>query len=143
MPLTELFFGTIKALSSAIDAKSPWTAGHSLRVTQYALEIGKEMGLSKKELKDLELAGLLHDVGKIGTYEAILDKAGRLSEEDLEIMRKHPAKGSEIVSAINQLSASIPGIGITMNILTGQVIPMVLQVRKYRLLRGFSRLQIP
>lgn len=108
--LENLFIGTVKSLSSAIDAKSPWTAGHSERVTKYALEIGKVMGLSEKELKDIELAGLLHDVGKIGTYEAILDKPGKLSEEELALMKKHPAKGAEILSTIKQLNEVIPAI---------------------------------
>ena len=99
-----------ESLSSAIDAKSPWTAGHSERVTKYALQIGKEMGLSEKELKDLELAGLLHDVGKIGTYESILDKPGKLTDEERAIMRQHPAKGAEILAPIKQWKDIIPGV---------------------------------
>lgn len=108
--LEELFIGTVKSLSSAIDAKSPWTAGHSERVTRYALDIGREMGLSEKELKQLELAGILHDVGKIGTYEAILDKPGRLTEDELKIMRLHPGKGAEILGPIKNLKDMIPAI---------------------------------
>ncbi len=108
--LKELFLGTVKSLSSAIDAKSPWTAGHSERVTKYTLYIGKEMGFSEKELKELELAGLLHDIGKIGTYEAILDKPGKLTDEELNLMRQHPTKGAEILEPINQFKNIIPGI---------------------------------
>ena len=108
--LEELFIGVVKSLSSAIDAKSPWTAGHSERVTRYALDIAKQMGLPEKELKDLELAGLLHDVGKIGTYEAILDKPGRLTDEELSVVRRHPAKGAEILAPIKQLKDIIPGV---------------------------------
>lgn len=108
--LEDLFLGIVKSLSSAIDAKSPWTAGHSERVTKYALQIGKEMRLSEQELKNLELAGLLHDVGKIGTYEAVLDKPGKLTDEELKIMRQHPAKGAEILSPIKQLKNIIPAI---------------------------------
>lgn len=108
--LEELFLGTVKSLSSAIDAKSPWTAGHSERVTKYAVDIGKEMGLSEKELKDLELVGLLHDVGKIGTYESILDKPGRLTEEEYMIMKQHPGKGAEILAPIRQMKDFIAGI---------------------------------
>src|SRR4030066_219312 len=99
-----------ESLSSAIDAKSPWTAGHSERVTKYALQIGKEMGLSEKELKDLELAGLLHDVGKIGTYESILDKPGKLTDEERAIMQQHPVMGAEILAPIKQLKDIIPGV---------------------------------
>ncbi|MDI6744997.1 MAG: HD domain-containing protein [Thermodesulfovibrionales bacterium] len=106
----DLFFGVIKTLSSAIDAKSPWTAGHSERVTEYAVEIGKKIGLSQKELKDLELTGLLHDIGKIGTYEYILDKPDKLTDEELKIMRQHPENGAKILFSINQFKDIIPGI---------------------------------
>ena len=108
--LEELFIGTVKSLSSAIDAKSRWTAGHSERVTGYAIKIAKEMGLNGKALKDIELAVLLHDVGKIGTYESILDKPGKLTDEELTIMRQHPAKGAEILASIKQLKDIIPGV---------------------------------
>ncbi|MBI2414079.1 MAG: GAF domain-containing protein [Deltaproteobacteria bacterium] len=108
--LQELFLGTVKSLSSAIDTKSPWTAGHSERVTSYALAIGAEMGFSQKELKDLELAGLLHDIGKLGTYETILDKPGRLTDEEMSIMREHPVKGAAILEPIKLLKNIRPAI---------------------------------
>ncbi|MBI5306977.1 MAG: GAF domain-containing protein, partial [Planctomycetes bacterium] len=101
--LEELFMGTIRSLSSAIDTKSKWTAGHSERMTKYAMQIGKEMGLLENELKNLELAGLLHDIGKIGTYEAVLDKQGKLTDDEVKLIRQHPAKGAEILSPIKQL----------------------------------------
>ena len=108
--LEELFIGTVKSLSSAIDAKSKWTAGHSERVTKYSVEIGKGIGFSEKELRDLELSGLLHDVGKIGTYESILDKAGKLTDEEYVIIKRHPGKGAEILLAIKQMKDIIPGV---------------------------------
>ncbi|MBM2838921.1 MAG: hypothetical protein HW415_1546, partial [Deltaproteobacteria bacterium] len=108
--LEELFISVVKSLSSAIDAKSPWTAGHSERVTKYALDIAKQMGLSEKELKSLELAGLLHDVGKIGTYESILDKPAKLNDEEQAVMRQHPVMGAEILAHIKQLKDIIPGV---------------------------------
>lgn len=108
--LQELFLGTVKSLSSAIDTKSPWTAGHSERVTAYALTIGKEMGFSDREIKDLELAGLLHDIGKLGTYETILDKPGRLTDEEMSIMREHPSKGAAILEPIKLLKKIRPAI---------------------------------
>ena len=106
--IEELFIGTVKTLSEAIDAKSPWTRGHSERVTAIALEIARELGLGDEEIKRLELAGLLHDIGKLGTYEYILDKPGRLTDEELEIMRLHPKKGAEILAPIKQLSDICP-----------------------------------
>jgi len=108
--LKDMFLGTITTLSSAIDAKSPWTAGHSKRVTRYALDMGKEMGLHAKDLKDLEIAGLLHDIGKLGTYQSILDKSYKLTEMETKVLRLHPAKGAEILSPIKQMREIIPAI---------------------------------
>lgn len=108
--LEAFFLGTVSTLSSAIDAKSPWTAGHSMRVTEYAVDIGTNMGLSEKEIRDIELAGLLHDIGKIGTYEGIIDKPGKLNDEEQMIMSQHPVKGAEILSPIKQLKEIIPAI---------------------------------
>ncbi|MBI3585202.1 MAG: GAF domain-containing protein [Nitrospinae bacterium] len=106
--LEDLFVGTVKSLSSAIDAKSKWTAGHSERVTKYAIDIGKGIGLLEKGIKDIELGGLLHDIGKLGTYEAILDKAGRLTDEEFNLIKQHPVKGAEILSPIKQIRHVIP-----------------------------------
>ncbi|MFA5847094.1 MAG: HD domain-containing phosphohydrolase [Thermodesulfovibrionales bacterium] len=108
--MKDLFIGTIKSLSHAIDAKSPWTKGHSDRVTEYTLQIGKEMGLQDKELEVLRVAGLLHDIGKIGTHDTILDKPGKLDSAEYEIVKEHPARGSELLLSINQLSHIIPWI---------------------------------
>jgi len=108
--LKELLIGTVKSLSNAIDAKSPWTAGHSERVTRYALLMGKAMELSARELKDLELAGLLHDVGKIATCDAILDKPGTLTREEYGDVQKHPQCGAELLQPIKQLKTIIPVI---------------------------------
>lgn len=108
--LEGLFLGVVKTLSEAIDAKSPWTQGHSERVTEISITIGRQMGLDEKTLKDLRLAGLLHDIGKLGTYEHILDKPGKLTPEELSIMRLHPEKGAGILAHIKQMSHIIPGI---------------------------------
>ena len=108
--LEEFSIGTITALAEAIDAKSPWTRGHSDRVTGIALHIGKELGLSEDELKDLRIAGLLHDIGKIGTDELILNKPGKLTEDELSEIRKHPGKGVEILAPIKKLTNILPTI---------------------------------
>jgi len=108
--LKDMLLGTITTLSSAIDAKSPWTAGHSKRVTRYALDIGKEMGLPAKDLKDLEMAGLLHDIGKLGTYQSILDKSYKLTERETKVLRLHPVKGVEILLPIKQMREITPAI---------------------------------
>jgi putative nucleotidyltransferase with HDIG domain len=106
----ELFTNTAKALTSAIDAKSPWTRGHSERVTKVATTIGKELGLSQKELEDLSFAGLFHDIGKIGTAEHIIDKPGKLTDEEFTIMKDHPLQGVEILKSVKQFANIIPGI---------------------------------
>jgi putative nucleotidyltransferase with HDIG domain len=101
--LEELFLGAVKSLTDAVDAKSPWTRGHSERVTAYAMAIGRELGLSETQMKTLRLAGLLHDVGKIGTYDAILDKPDRLTPEEFALVKQHPDKGARIIEDIKQL----------------------------------------
>jgi PAS domain S-box-containing protein len=108
--LQELFIGTVKSLSRAIDAKSSWTAGHSERVTKYALLLGKELGFSDHMLRDLELVGLLHDVGKLGTFDVILDKNGKLTADEYEDIKQHPCRGAELLRPIKQLKHIIPGV---------------------------------
>ncbi len=106
--LDRLNWGTLNALARAIDAKSPWTAGHSERVTELALKIGRELGLGPKELEALHRGGLLHDIGKIGIPAVILDKAGRLTEQEALIMREHPRKGARILEPIPAYAEVIP-----------------------------------
>ncbi|HLG29610.1 MAG TPA: HD-GYP domain-containing protein [Candidatus Brocadiales bacterium] len=108
--LQELLLNTVKTLVSTIDAKSPWTKGHSERVTELALIIGKEMGLSQKELDELRFAGLLHDIGKIGTAEYIIDKPGKLTDEEFAIVKEHSLKGAEIIKPIKQFENVIQGV---------------------------------
>lgn len=100
--------GLIYSFVNAIDAKSPWTKGHSVRVTNYAISIAKEMGLKDKEIETLRISALLHDIGKIGTYDIILDKPERLNAEEFDLARMHPAKGEEILMPIKQLQDVLP-----------------------------------
>ncbi len=106
--LERLNWGTLSALARAIDAKSSWTAGHSERVTQLALRIGRKLGLGPKEREVLHRGGLLHDIGKIGIPAVILDKAGRLTEQEASIMREHPRKGARILEPIPAYAEVIP-----------------------------------
>ncbi len=106
--LEDLFLNLVSTIVNALDAKSPWTKGHSVRVAKYAEDIAKEMGLSEKEIQDLHLAGLLHDIGKIGTYDILLDKPGKLTNEEFEIVKKHPVQGAKILQKIKQLKNIIP-----------------------------------
>jgi len=89
-----LNWGTLTALARTVDAKSPWTAGHSERVTQIALKIGQFLGFSSNELENLHRGALLHDIGKIGVPMNVLDKTDNLTNEEREIIQEHPAHGS-------------------------------------------------
>jgi putative nucleotidyltransferase with HDIG domain len=106
--LKKLYDGLILSFVNALDAKSPWTKGHSERVANYAIATAKEIGLKEKDIETLRTAALLHDIGKIGTYEVILDKPERLSIEELAIVKMHPVKGEEILSPISQLKDIFP-----------------------------------
>ncbi|MFQ5532399.1 MAG: HD domain-containing phosphohydrolase [Candidatus Methylomirabilales bacterium] len=106
--LERLNWGTLTALARAIDAKSPWTAGHSERVTDLAVKIGRTLGLTSKELDVLHRGGLLHDIGKIGVPATILDKRGGLTEEEVRLMREHPRKGARILEPIPAYTDVIP-----------------------------------
>ena len=108
--LKGLYNGLIFSLVYAIDAKSPWTKGHSERVTNYAIAIAKKIGLEEKDIETLNTAALLHDVGKIGTYDVILDKPGKLTAEEFALVKMHPAKGEEILKPISQLKNVLPVI---------------------------------
>jgi putative nucleotidyltransferase with HDIG domain/PAS domain S-box-containing protein len=106
--LESLFLNLVKAMIYTLDAKSTWTKGHSERVAQYAEMIAREMGFDEEDLKTLHLAGLLHDIGKIGTYDYLLDKPSRLTDEEFEIVKKHPVQGADIIKEIKQLKDIVP-----------------------------------
>lgn len=106
----ELFLASIKALAEAIDAKDPYTRGHSERVATYAAATAREMGLPAEDVERIRLSALLHDVGKIGVDDRIIRKPTALTEEEFEAMKTHPIKGAAIMSAIPQLADVIPGM---------------------------------
>ncbi len=105
-----LFINSIRMLAAAIDAKDPYTRGHSERVARYSIAIGKNLQLPEKEMKNLRISSLLHDVGKIGIDDRILRKPGALSDEEFEVMKGHPAKGAAIMSGVGQLNDCIAGM---------------------------------
>jgi len=104
------YLETIRALASAIDAKDPYTHGHSERVSRLAVEIGRELGLDEAELKTLEVSGILHDVGKIGIPEQVLLKPALLTPEEFTVVKSHAAIGAEIVEGVEFLKPSEPAI---------------------------------
>lgn len=101
--LQDLMIGSLRALTSSIDAKDPYTCGHSERVAIISRWLACQKGLSKKQLRDAYLGGLLHDVGKIGISEQVLCKPGKLTEDEFDQIRRHPEIGANIVQGIKQL----------------------------------------
>jgi PAS domain S-box-containing protein/putative nucleotidyltransferase with HDIG domain len=106
--LQDIYYELLLAFSTAIDAKSPWTRGHSERVTRYATMIAREMGVDGNDLDNLRIAGLLHDIGKIGTYDVILDKPSNLTDDELSIVKMHPVNGEKILRPIKGLKRILP-----------------------------------
>ncbi len=135
--LEDLGHGALEALARAIDAKSRWTGGHSTRVAKLSVLIGRELGLSSVDLERLHRGGLLHDLGKIGIGSAILDKPGRLTDEEMSAVREHPQIGADILAPIEPFADVIPivrhhherydGKGYPLG-LAGEEIPLVARV---------------
>ncbi len=101
---------TVAAASTAIDARDAYTAGHSRRVADIACKVGKELGLAASQLECLELAVLLHDIGKIGIPDYILNKPGKLEDEEFKKIQAHPVLGYNILEKIEFLSPMLPAI---------------------------------
>jgi HD-GYP domain-containing protein (c-di-GMP phosphodiesterase class II) len=135
--LRELFFGTVRALIAAIEAKDPYTRGHSERVARIGQRIGVQMKLSESELGDIYLAGLLHDVGKIGVRDDILSKPGPLTGSEMGHIKEHTLIGDRMISNIRQLEHLRPGVrnhherfdgGGYPDGLAGEAIPLLARV---------------
>jgi putative nucleotidyltransferase with HDIG domain len=108
--MEELFLGVIKSLITAIDAKDPYTQGHSQRVSDYSVMIARELGLNETLVNDIRIGSLLHDIGKIGISDAILLKNGTLNLAENELMREHPRTGANILSQVKLLDPMRPAI---------------------------------
>jgi len=108
--LEDMYISTVKSLAAAIDAKDPYTRGHSERVTRFSLLIARELGLDEKIQRNVQLCALLHDVGKIGVPISVLRKKDKLTDEDWNQIRRHSVLGAEIISPIRQLEELIPNI---------------------------------
>ncbi len=105
-----LFLGILLALTRSIDAKSRWTAGHSERVAFYAEAIGLRLGMAEEDLRTLTVSAILHDIGKFGVPESVLDKPGKLTEEEYAVVRLHPEIGANIIDGIPAYGRIVPGI---------------------------------
>ncbi len=102
--LDDTFMSMVRALGTTVDAKDEYTHGHAARVAEYALMIGREMGLSQEDLRDLEIGAYLHDIGKIGIAGVILKSRDKLTDSEMEVIRHHPEIGTRILSPIRKLS---------------------------------------
>jgi HD-GYP domain-containing protein (c-di-GMP phosphodiesterase class II) len=105
-----LFMGVLHALTRSIDAKDAYTRGHSQRVAELSRDLARRIGLTDEQCERVYLSGLLHDVGKIGVPEAVLCKPGRLTAEEFDAIKKHPAIGAQILGNIKQLQDILPGV---------------------------------
>jgi HD-GYP domain-containing protein (c-di-GMP phosphodiesterase class II) len=112
--LKELFIGSLKALTNSIDAKDQYTRGHSERVAFISRWIAEKLAenqpIEEEQIHRVYLAGLLHDIGKIGVPEAILGKKGKLTEDELNLIKAHPRVGATILSDIKQMKDIVPGV---------------------------------
>ncbi len=108
--LKKSLLDTVKCLSEAIDAKSPWTKGHSERVAELSVAIARELDFGGEDVEKIRMAALLHDVGKIGTYEGLLDKPGKLTPEEWNLIKEHCTKGVQIIRPVERFGELIPMI---------------------------------
>ena len=104
-----LFVHVVQSLAEAIDAKDTYTNGHSGRVAEYAREIARRAGYSAEEQNDIYMMGLLHDVGKIGVPDAVINKPAKLNEEEFELIKNHPVMGARILKNIKEKSKLATG----------------------------------
>lgn len=99
----------VMTLAEAIDAKDTYTKGHSRRVAEYSREIAERVGYSDAQQRDIYMTGLLHDVGKIGVPDAVINKPGKLTEEEFAEIKMHPEKGAKILESLKQMPYLITG----------------------------------
>jgi putative nucleotidyltransferase with HDIG domain len=119
----QLFFDSIEMIAAAVDAKDPYTKGHSRRVAAYAVILAKELGLGDEEVDKIRVSATLHDVGKIGIEDRVLKKPGVLTQEEFELMKRHTVMGYEIVRQVKQLAEMLPGIRWHHEALNGKGYP--------------------
>lgn len=101
---------TLLAVSTVVEAKDPYTSGHSQRVTEYALKVARRMGLPEAELQTLCIAGLLHDVGKVGIPDAVLNKPSRLTRSEWQMMYSHPVESASVAEKVAAFRDAVPAI---------------------------------
>ena len=106
--LERAYLDTIQSLRYAVEAKDPYTRGHSDRVSEYAVLIGRKMGLPEDEIKTLQIGGLFHDIGKIGVPDSILQKEAKLTDDEYSQIKNHPSIGAHILGEAEAFKDIIP-----------------------------------
>jgi putative nucleotidyltransferase with HDIG domain len=119
----KLFIDSIEMIAAAVDAKDPYTKGHSGRVSQFSVILARELGLEEEDVDKIRTSATLHDVGKIGIEDRVLKKPGVLTNEEFEIMKRHTVMGYEIVRQVKQLNEMLPGIRWHHEALNGRGYP--------------------
>ncbi len=104
--LEQAYLQTVLALANAVDAKDTYTADHAQHLAQMAIDIGRELGITSRELEDLRYGAILHDIGKIGVHDTILQKPAKLDREEWMVMRQHPAIGARILAPVPRLAGA-------------------------------------
>lgn len=101
--IKNMYVSTIQAFNSVMEAKDPYTYGHGARVGRYAVELAEAYGLAPAKIQDIKYASLLHDIGKIGVNDSILNKPSKLTEEEYDEIKMHPETGAEIIRKVDFL----------------------------------------
>jgi putative nucleotidyltransferase with HDIG domain len=130
----DLFLDVLKALVAFIDAKDPYTQGHSLRVSELSVGIAQELGLDQETINDIRIGSLLHDVGKIGIPDDILKKKGSLTAEEYDQMKNHPTLGGNIIGQVRVLQSVLPAITEHHERLDGSGYPLGLSTDRLSLM---------
>ena len=125
-----LYYQTITSLALAMESKDPYTAGHSERVHQYSMGIARQLDFSAEDVEQIGRAALLHDLGKIGVPEQIVEKSGPMTDAEISLMAQHPADGARIIEALSFLKHLAPVVGSPHERLDGQGYPNQIQAEE-------------
>jgi HD-GYP domain-containing protein (c-di-GMP phosphodiesterase class II) len=117
----------VGSLASALDARDPYTAGHSRRVSEYSLAIGRQLGLDADQLDELRIGALLHDIGKIGIPDKVLQKVGALTNEEFALLRQHPTIGRRILEGVKGFHPYLPVVELHHENWNGKGYPLGLE----------------
>jgi putative nucleotidyltransferase with HDIG domain len=110
LEMQQMFEGTVRSLVSALDAKDTYTCGHSSRVAEVAVELATKLGYDEQSLARIRMAGILHDIGKIGVEDSVLRKPGKLTDEEFDQIKQHPVLGYEILKGIKPFRNILPAV---------------------------------